>query len=182
MSSHLLLSVPVFLFALVFQGKAYDPLETFEGIETLDRTIKDKSRDRSIPLRFYFPVGTTNSPVILFSHGLGGSRNGSSYLGKHWAGRGYVAVFMQHVGSDESVWKDVGPLRRMFALKKAASSKNFMLRVQDVSAVLDQLENLNQKSDLPLSGKLDLSRVGMTGHSFGALTTQAVSGEKIPLS
>ena len=49
-------------------------------------------------------------------------------LGKHWAGRGYVAVFIQHVGSDESVWKDVGPLRRMFALKKAASSKNFMLR------------------------------------------------------
>ncbi|MEC7400588.1 MAG: dienelactone hydrolase, partial [Verrucomicrobiota bacterium] len=114
MSSHLLLCVPVFLFALVFQGKAYDPLETFEGIETLDRTIKDKSRDRSIPLRFYFPVGTTNSPVILFSHGLGGSRNGCSYLGKHWAGRGYVAVFIQHVGSDESVWKDVGPLRRMF--------------------------------------------------------------------
>ena len=46
-------------------------------------------------------------------------------------------------------------LRRMFALKKAASFKNFMLRVH-VSAVLDQLENLNQKSDLPLSGKLDL--------------------------
>jgi predicted dienelactone hydrolase len=134
---------------LVYQGKAYNPLETFESIETLDRTIKDKSRDRSIPLKIYFPVGKTNSPVILFSHGLGGSRNGCSYLGKHWAGRGYVAVFMQHVGSDESVWKDVGPLRRMFALKKAASSKNFMLRVQDVSAVLDQLENLNQKSDFP---------------------------------
>ena len=182
MSSHLLLCVSVFLFAFVCQAKAYNPLETFESIGILDRTIKDKSRDRSIPLRFYFPEGKTNSPVILFSHGLGGSRNGSSYLGKHWAGRGYVAVFMQHVGSDESVWKDVGPLRRMFALKKAASSKNFMLRVQDVSAVLDQLENLNQKSDLPLSGKLDLSRVGMSGHSFGALTTQAVSGEKIPLS
>ena len=180
MSSHLILCLSVFLFALVYSGKAYNPLEIFERIETLDQTIKDKSRDRSIPLRFYFPEGKTNSPVILFSHGLGGSRNGCSYLGKHWAGRGYVAVFMQHVGSDESVWKNMGPLRRMFALKKAASSKNFMLRVQDVSAVLDQLENLNQKSDFPLSGKLDLSRVGMSGHSFGALTTQAVSGEKIP--
>ena len=181
MTSHMLLCVLIFLFAFFYQGKAYDPLETFESIETLDRTMKDKSRDRSIPLRFYFPEGKTNSPVILFSHGLGGSRNGCSYLGKHWAGRGYVVVFMQHVGSDESVWKDVGPLRRMFAPKKAASSKNFMLRVKDVSAVLDQLENLNQESDSPLSGKLDLSRVGMSGHSFGALTTQAVSGEKIPL-
>ena len=50
MPSHLLLCVSVFLFAFVYQGKAYDPLETFESIETLDRKIKDKSRDRSIPL------------------------------------------------------------------------------------------------------------------------------------
>ena len=182
MTSNLLLCIPIFLFAFVYQGKAYDPLDTFESIETLDWAIKDKSRNRSIPLKFYFPEGKTNSPVILFSHGLGGSRNGCSYLGKHWAGRGYVAVFMQHIGSDESVWKDVGPLRRMFTLKKAASYKNFMLRVHDVSAVLDRLEKLNLKSDSTLSGKLNLSRVGMSGHSFGALTTQAVSGEKIHLS
>ena len=52
MSSHLLLCVSVFLFALVYQGKAYDPLETFKSIETLDQAIKDKSRDRSIPLKF----------------------------------------------------------------------------------------------------------------------------------
>ena len=60
MSSHLLLCVPIFLFAFVYKGKAYDPLETFESIETFDRRIRDIYRDRSIPLRFYFPAGKTN--------------------------------------------------------------------------------------------------------------------------
>src|SRR5690606_22890146 len=31
-----------------------------------------------------------------------------------------------------------------------------------------------------LRGGLDLARVGMSGHSFGAITTQAVSGEFVP--
>lgn len=41
----------------------------------------------------------------MFSHGLGGSRSGSAFLGEHWAARSYVAVSLQHPGSDDSVWK-----------------------------------------------------------------------------
>ena len=77
-------------------------------------------------------------PVVLFSHGLGGSRHGSGYLGEHWSRRGYVAVFLQHPGSDESVWRDV-PTRRLAAMRDAASAENFLLRVQDVPTVLDAL-------------------------------------------
>ena len=51
------------------------------------------------------PTNTAPVPVILFSHGLGGNREGSKFLGEHWAARGYVAVFLQHPGSDDSVWK-----------------------------------------------------------------------------
>ena len=31
--------------------------------------------------------------------------------------------------------------------------------------------------DHALAGRLDLSKVGMSGHSFGAVTTQAISGQ-----
>jgi predicted dienelactone hydrolase len=65
----------------------------------------------------------------------------------------------------------------MAALRAAADAKNFLLRVQDVSAVLDQLEKWNAESGHVLAGRLDLKRVGMSGHSFGAVTTQAVSGQ-----
>ena len=114
---------------------------------------------------------------MLFSHGLGGSREGSAYLGKHWAARGYVAVFLQHPGSDTSVWQDKPKAERMAAMRQAAGLENFMLRVKDVPAVLDQLQRWNRAERHPLAGRLDLGRVGMSGHSFGAVTTQAVSGQ-----
>ncbi|AKJ63739.1 alpha/beta fold hydrolase [Kiritimatiella glycovorans] len=121
--------------------------------------------------------GQRPAPVVLFSHGLGGSREGSAYLGYHWATRGYAAVFLQHPGSDTSVWKDQPMGKRMSAMNAAASGKNFMLRVKDVPAVLDQLETWNRSEEHALAGRLDMEKVGMSGHSFGAVTTQAVSGQ-----
>lgn len=163
---------------------AYNPLEVrgHVGQEILDTSAHDAVRERDIPLRIYLPDQVENdqgkaAPVILFSHGLGGTCKGGAYLGRHWAARGYVAVFMQHPGSDDSVWKDVPPRKRLAAAKKAASSENFLLRVQDVAATLDQLEKWNKQADHKLAGRLDLTRVGMSGHSFGAITTQAVSGQ-----
>ena len=78
--------------------------------------------------------------------GLGGSCEGSAYLGQHWAGRGYVAVFLQHPGSDSAVWQDQAPAKRLQAMREAASAKNFILRVKDVPALLDQLERWNRAS------------------------------------
>lgn len=115
--------------------------------------------------------------MVIFSHGLGGSREGSAFLGRHWAGRGYVAVFLQHPGSDASVWQDQPPPQRMRAMRAAAGAKKFMLRVKDVPALIDKLDLWNRTADHPLAGRLDLARIGMSGHSFGAQTTQAVSGE-----
>ncbi len=140
-------------------------------------TAKDAGRDREIPLLIYLPAAQQPAPVVLFSHGLGGSRNNNPYLMKHWSARGYVVVCLQHPGSDESVWKDKPLLRRMAEMRKAASLRNFVLRVQDVAAALDKLHDWNMKEDHPLARRLDMKHVGMSGHSFGAMTTQAVSGQ-----
>jgi predicted dienelactone hydrolase len=87
-------------------------------------------------------------------------------------------VFLQHPGSDASVWEDVPPAGRMAALRHAANAENFILRVGDVVALLDQLERWNaETSGNALAGRLDLAHVGMSGHSFGAVTTEAVGGE-----
>jgi predicted dienelactone hydrolase len=159
---------------------AYDPLATAKdaaAAEPQDFTVRDPDRNRDIPVRVYLPSQPGAAPVVLFSHGLGGSRAGSVYLGRHWAARGYVVVFLQHPGSDESVWKDVPAGQRADAMRRAASSENFSLRVKDVPAVLDQLERWNQQAGHPLAGRFRLTKVGMSGHSFGAITTQAVSGQ-----
>ena len=158
----------------------YDPLAVpAEKPRTLDLTVHDAARDRDIPVRVYLPAANSPAPVILFSHGLGGSRAGYAYLGEHWAGRGYVAVFLQHPGSDESVWKNLPPARRVAALRRAANLDNFLLRARDVPAVLDRLAAWAADPDHPLHGRLDLTKVGMAGHSFGAATAEAVSGERV---
>jgi predicted dienelactone hydrolase len=161
---------------------AYDPLAApgTNPVATHELNVRDEARHRDLPVRVYLPAKPEPAPVVLFSHGLGGSREGSAYLGRHWATRGYVAVFLQHPGSDTSVWRDVARSERRAAMSEAASGRNFLLRVQDVHAVLDQLELWNRQEGHPLAGRLDLDRVGMSGHSFGAVTTQAVSGQSVP--
>lgn len=157
----------------------YDPLELPAGkTSTLELKV---AGERELPLLVYLPPGRAPAPVVLFSHGLGGSRYGSSFLGKHWSGRGYVVVYLQHPGSDDSVWKEQKRGRRLAAMKSAASAENLRLRVQDVPRVLDQLTAWSREPGHPLAGRLDLGRVGMSGHSFGAVTTQAVGGQSFPL-
>ncbi len=160
----------------------YDPLSVSalgEG-QTIELVVKDESRQREIPLKVYLPAIADASPVVLFSQGLGGTRTGCAYLGKHWCAGGYVVVFLQHPGSDDSVWKDAPLRERMAAMQQAASPQNFRLRVRDVPAVLDRLEEWNKDKQHVLAGRLDIQRVGMAGHSFGAVTTQAVSGQSFP--
>jgi predicted dienelactone hydrolase len=177
----------VLLLVLAIAGEVrangYDPLAINPAFHPshVDLTVHDVARGRDIPVRVYLPTNTMPEPVVLFSHGLGGSRTGSAFLGEHWAARGYVAVFLQHPGSDDSVWKDESRQQRMRAMNQAASLDNFLLRVQDVPAVLNQLELWNADKTNCLAGRLDMKKVGMCGHSFGAVTTEAVSGETMPV-
>jgi enterochelin esterase-like enzyme/dienelactone hydrolase len=162
------------------RGPDYDPLAVATQIKPVivDMTINDFKRQRDVPIRVYLPQAVQTAPVILFSHGLGGSREGNAYLGEHWATRGFATVFLQHPGSDSHVWQDVPKWRRMQSLRNAASTKNFLLRVKDVVVVLDQLEEWNKTKGHVLAGRLELRKVGMAGHSFGAVVSQAVSGQQ----
>ena len=144
---------------------------------------QDVKRDREIPVKIYYPLTDDKHekfPVIIFSHGLGGSRQGYAYLGNHWASYGYICVHLQHIGSDESVWIDKSADTIMPAMRKAvADISNSLNRVQDVHFALDQLGILN-KEETVLKESLDLDHIGMAGHSFGAFTTLTAIGEGFP--
>src|SRR5262249_50374240 len=135
----------------------YDPLavDLRFTARTLELVVLDSKRDREIPLLIYMPATTAPAPVVLFSHGLGSLRTSNAFLGEHWAARGYVAAFLQHPGSDTSVWRDLPVAKRMEAMRRAASPQNFMRRAQDLQAVLDALTSWNSQSQHPLAGRLD---------------------------
>jgi hypothetical protein len=62
-------------------SKAYDPLAlpSEQPPAPLDLTVTDTNRHRDIPILVYLPADTNTAPVVLFSHGLGGNRQGSAY-------------------------------------------------------------------------------------------------------
>lgn len=143
----------------------------------------DTSRQRSVPVLIYLPPVSPASqaepvPVIIFSHGLGGSREGYSYLGQHWSKSGYASVHVQHLGSDDAVWREALPAERMQAVRRAAATPaNALARPADVTFVIDELTRQNQDPKSPLHGRLDLSRIGAAGHSFGGFTVMAIAGQ-----
>lgn len=157
----------------------YNPLQVSSQpqITHLDLGVHDNRRMRIIPIRVYLPRALTAQPLILFSPGLGGSRTGYAYLAQHWALRGYVVVVLQHPGSDDSIWKGKSKAAAIAALRHAANGQNFLERIRDVKVVLDRLADWNRTGANPLAGRIDMHAIGMAGHSFGAVTSEAVSGE-----
>ncbi|MEZ6189710.1 MAG: hypothetical protein R3C45_00285 [Phycisphaerales bacterium] len=149
-------------------------------VETISDTWVDAARDgREVPVKAYLPADAQGPrPVIIFSHGLGGTRDGYGYLGEFWASHGYVSVHLQHLGSDDAVWRDAKLGQRMSAMRKATTDlSNSLNRPLDVTFAIDRLEALNREADSPWFGRLDLEHIGMAGHSYGAFTTMAIAGQ-----
>jgi predicted dienelactone hydrolase len=137
----------------------------------------DASRSRVLPVKLYVPAGAGPFPIIVFSHGLGGSREGGRAWGEFWASHGYLCIHLQHPGSDETLWKGAAPSERMQALRQGANGRELVARTRDVRFAIDEIRRRHAAREGPLAAA-DPERIGMSGHSFGAVTTQAVSGQR----
>lgn len=140
----------------------------------------DLERDgRKIPFKIYYPDIMQNPeklPVILWSHGLGGTRDGAGFIARFLASHKYIVINIQHHGTDSSLWEGL-PGHPWDNIRKAhISRKTTLHRFKDVPFVLDQLPTwIAQNPDV---GQLfDMDALGMSGHSFGAITTQIMAGQ-----
>lgn len=161
----------------------YEPAPGTNTVDVVRYEWHDAARNRDVPVKIYFPkTGNGPFPIILFSHGLGGSREGYEYLGDYWAAHGYVSVHLQHHGSDEGIFQNGGMRHFGRTMRQAIENpQNSYDRAQDVRFAIDQMAKLNRENS-PLQNRLDLSRIGMAGHSFGAATTLVVVGERVPVA
>lgn len=134
--------------------------------------------DRTVPYKLYLPEGSGPFPVVVHSHGLGGSREASAFILEAVAQAGFVVVALQHPGSDSSISAGVqrGQEQRLFDKMAPNAAVD---RFSDIPFALDQLTAMNSAGGA-LAGKLDLTRIGMSGHSFGALTTLVAVGQILP--
>jgi predicted dienelactone hydrolase len=165
--------------ALAVEKEVFDGADGPYQYEIIDDiTLTDQARNRQIPLRIYLPKAPgLISPVILISHGIGGSKTTGNWVGKFLAGHGYICIFMTHYGSDTSLLDiSVGLQENIKRLQESLKDPNNTInRPLDITKSLHWLEETG--SNLPvLKGRMDLKSIGLTGHSFGAFTTLAVAG------
>ena len=70
---------------------------------SLNEIWRDTTRGRDMPLRVRWPATAGPWPVVRYSHGLGGSREGGDAWGLAWQATGLVVVHLQRPGSDSGV-------------------------------------------------------------------------------
>src|SRR5207253_2141701 len=103
-------------------------------------TLRDASRGKDLQLSIDYPTKTGSYPVIIFSHGFGGSKNGYEGLASYWASHGYVVIrpnhadagAIKHLRDVEHIWENQGP-------------KEWRNRARDVSVIIDSFDDLEQR-------------------------------------
>ncbi len=142
----------------------------------------DASRDnRVVPYKIY---GINNPklgkrPLIIWSHGLGGGRDGAGFISRFLVEYGYFVMHVQHVGTDTSLWEGK-PGHPWDVIRASTITRETTLnRYQDIPFLLDQIPALEKGHEL-IHDQIDYDRLGISGHSFGALTSQVMAGQLFP--
>jgi predicted dienelactone hydrolase len=103
-------------------------------------------------------------PLIVISHGTGGSAPAMAWLGTRLAAHGYIAVAVNHPGNNALEPYTV----QGFSL--------WWLRAGDLSAVIDGM-----LADRRFAPRIDVRRIGAAGFSLGGYTVIEIAGGRTSL-
>lgn len=160
---------------MLFVGLPLAGAESESPNRAWDLTLAIEGQD--IEVRVRAPTNAIDAcPVIIFSHGLGGSREGYWPLAEAWASAGFVVIQPTHPGSDTQTLKSAGLLGMRSAAHHAMSDPIILAgRPHLIARLIDLIPTIQAKLT-DFHGTLDATRIGIGGHSFGAWTTLAVAG------
>lgn len=147
------------------------------GVVVLDEVrLRDTRRGRTLPVKVYAPQEKGQYPVVIFSHGAGGSKDGFELLARFWATHGFVSIHPSHA---DAIRDGRRPASAKELLDRTIREpRAWEDRAADIRLVLDSLPQIERVSP-KLQGKLDTRRIGMAGHSFGAYTAMLLGGTAI---
>jgi predicted dienelactone hydrolase len=117
------------------------------------------------------PVRKGRFPLVIFSHGNGGSRNQNTFWCDYLASHGYIIVSPDHTGNARWTIIDGKPVVFQ-ASERSNSAKD---RPIDLSFLLDQMIRWDKGADKRFAGRIDTGRVAVTGMSFGSYTAHWAS-------
>ena len=144
-----------------------------------DVTLTDSSRGRDVPVHVTYPEGAGPFPVIVFSHGAGGSGQTYKSLARFWATHEFVVLAPTHADSLAGKAKDPTLEAVRETVNDAAlDSKGWENRARDLAFVVAATAAVETRVPA-LRDKLDAARVGVGGHSYGAFSAQLLAGATV---
>jgi len=109
-------------------------------------------------------------PLVVFSHGSGGTRVGYVFFTEFLASHGFIVVAADHIGNARYTIVN-GKVVAAGGPRAQASAAD---RPKDVRFLIDQMTRMNAGSDSRFAGRIDLDKLGAAGMSFGGSTTMNV--------
>ena len=171
------------------EGEPGSPLTVAVWYPTKEAERPDTYGDGTFNHFAYHSRGDSRSgpyPLVVFSHGYGGSGIGSIFLCEYLARHGFVVAAPDHSDDhtamriDGPTGTDIGEYLRS-AGELARSGKDFdrsahAYRTRELSCTIDKMLEENEKKGSILEGIIDPDVIGAAGHSLGGYTVLAVSG------
>lgn len=121
--------------------------------------VASGAAERRLPTTIYLPDGEGAGPLVVFSHGLGGSPQKFTRIHRVWAEAGYVVAAPRF-----PLTSDANPDHR-------TEVGDLLNQPGDVSFVIDEMLGASAAATGPLAGRIDPDRVGAAGLSLGGATT-----------
>lgn len=134
-------------------------------------TLRDPQRNnRTLEMSIEYPTRGGPNPVIIFSHGFGATSRSYVNLSPFWTSWGYVVIKPNHADAGR-----LQNLRNVVESWESQTAEDWRNRARDITLIIDSLAQLEQQYP-ELQGKMDHTRIGVGGHSYGAFTALLVAG------
>jgi len=121
-------------------------------------------------------------PVVVFSHGITGTRHLHQALYEHLVSHGYIVVAPDHsFDANLTIFPDGHIANYRSNITGHPDSLNVRImqmdtRATDISFILDQIEKMQSgEIESKINGKIDLEKLAIGGHSYGGSTAMVAS-------
>ena len=159
----------------------YDPARRrYEVTEAREIELPDIAREPELLLTVRAPASDDGAPypMVIFSHGAGGSGNAFENLSRQLAAQGYVVVHPWHADSiDLARRRGASWFDESRGIEPVIDRVDLIDRITDVQLIVRETGTIAERLERP--GLIDAARLGMAGHSAGAMTTQFAAGVRL---